>query len=199
MMSPLGHKSRIPLSILALLALLSLIGCGYRLTGSLDVSSPIYGKKVAIHVFANKSYRANAGAIITSALVDEFARRSGGRVVSEEAADLILSGNVLTYATSAVSYSAADTVREYRAVMTLESTLTEKATRRVIWKGVLSWGQDYPASTNIVAQQNNIAFQQISSAIQQSIALQQNSEEAAIREISLRLAQQIYDRVTSGF
>ena len=68
---------------------------------------------MAIPMFVNKSYRANIGAILTGSLVDEFALRTGGMVGPEETADLVLSGTVLTYTTSAVSYTAADRVREY--------------------------------------------------------------------------------------
>lgn len=154
-------------------------GCGYHMSGTPGLPPAVAGKKIAIPVFVNKSYRANAGAILTESLVDEFARRSGGLVASAESADLVLSGTVLTYTTSAVSYSAADKVKEYKAVMTVESTLAERTTRQVIWKGVLSWSQDYPTNTDI--------------------ALQQNCEEAAIREICRKVALQLYQKISQGF
>lgn len=137
------------------------------------------GKKTVIPIFANKSYRANIGAILTGSLVDEFARRSGGKVTDEESADLVLTGAVTTYSTSAVSFTAADTVKEYRAVMTVESSLAEKDSGKVIWKGVVTWGQDYPVNTDV--------------------AKQQNAEAAAIKEICSNLAQQIYHNISEGF
>lgn len=158
---------------------LLLTGCGYHLSATSGLPPAVAGKTAAIPIFANKSYRANVGAIMTGSLVDEFARRGGGGVVPEESADLLLTGTVLGYAASPVSYSAADTVKEYRAVMTVEATLTERDTRKVIWKGVLSWGQDYPVSADV--------------------ALQQNSEEAAIREISRQIALQLYQKISAGF
>lgn len=178
----------------ALVLLLS--GCGYHISGTRGLPPAVAGKKIAVSVFANKSYRANVGAILAGSVADEFARRSGGMVASEESADLVLTGTVLTYTTSAVSYSAADKVKEYRAAMTVEATLTEKSTRKVIWKGVLSWSQDYPATTDVVLRQNTIVFLQHSSA---NIALQQNSEEAAIREISRKVALQLYQNISEGF
>lgn len=173
-----------------------LTGCGYHLSNTSGLPPAVAGKKIAIPAFANKSYRANAGAILTASLVDEFARRSGGRVVSEERADLLLTGAVLSYTTSPASFGAADTVKEYKAVMTAEAALTERATRKVIWKGVLSLSQDYPANTNDIFRQSKIIFRQISSA---NIALQQNSEEAAIREISRKIALQLYQNISAGF
>ena len=166
-----------------------LTGCGYHLSATSGLPPAMVGKKIAIPVFINKSYRANVGAILTGSLVDEFARRSGGKVTSEESADLVLTGTVLSYATSAVSYTAADTVKEYRAVMTVESTLTEKGTRKVIWKGTLSWSQDYPANTTFTLQQGSV----------DTIALQQNSEETAIRELCKKIALQLYQNVSAGF
>ena len=164
---------------LFLIVWLLLTGCGYHLSATSGLPPAVAGKNLAIPMFTNKSYRANVGATLTESLVDEFARRSGGKVMSEELADLVLNGTVLTYATSPVSYSADDKVREYRAVMTVESTLIERNTRTVIWKGVLSWGQDYPANSDV--------------------GLQQNSEEAAIREICRKVAQQVYQKISEGF
>ena len=154
-------------------------GCGYQLSGTSTFSPAVAGKKVAIPMFGNKSYRSNVGAVLTESLVDEFARRSGGKVVATEAADLLLSGSVVSYTTSAVAYSADDRVKVYRAVLAAEAALTEKSTRKVIWKGTVSFDQDYPVNLDI--------------------ALQQNSEDAAIREICRKISQQVYQKISEGF
>jgi outer membrane lipopolysaccharide assembly protein LptE/RlpB len=194
------RMSRISLLSLLLPAVFSLGGCGYRLTSNPDLASPVSGKKIAVPVFANKSSRANVGAILTGSLVDEFARRSGGKVTSEKSAELILTGTVLSYSSTTVSYSAADKVREYKSLITVEATMTEKETSKVVWKGVISWDQTYPVNTNIAVRNSSIVFQNSTSTMLPSnIALQQNNEEAAIREICARLAQQIYQRVATGF
>lgn len=150
-------------------------------------------------MFSNKSYRANVGAILTASLVEEFARRSGGKVVGEDGADLLLTGTVLSYTSSADAYSANDRVKEYRATINVEATLTEKRTRNVVWKGTVSWSQDYPARYKVVSRRK-LVFLNITGAVQQTnVALQQNSEEAAIREICSKLAQQLYERISAGF
>jgi hypothetical protein len=117
-------------------------GCGYRMTAHPDHVSPVSGRKIAVEIFVNKSYRANLGAVMAGSLGETFALRSGGRVVSVEDADLVLSGAVLGYSSNPVSYTAADTVKEYRALVTVEALLTERLTRKVVWKGSLSWFQD---------------------------------------------------------
>jgi len=177
-------------------AVFSLFGCGYRLTSDPTLTSPVSGKNIAIPLFVNKSYRANVGAILTGSMVDEFARRTGGKVTPEKSADMVLTGTVLSYSSVPIAYSATDTIKEYRALITIEASLTEKNSQKVVWKGILSWSEDYPAVTNIFAQPRGMAFQNNSTA---NNALLQNSEDAAIREIGARLAQQVYERVSSGF
>jgi outer membrane lipopolysaccharide assembly protein LptE/RlpB len=171
------YLKSIPVLLMAATFLLG--GCGYRLTAHPDHASPVTGRKVAVEVFANRSYRANLGAIMAGSLTETFAARSGGNVAKPEDADLLLSGTVLRYSNNPVSYTAADTVKEYRALVTVEAVLTEKRTLKVVWKGDFSWFQDYPINADV--------------------ALQQNSEEAAIREACARLSLQIYERAASGF
>lgn len=162
-----------------LLSCCVLAGCGYQLAGRVGESRLVTGKRVSIPVFASKSYRPNLEVILTASLVDEAARRSGGLVMAEAEAQLLLTGTVLSYATLPVSYSAADTVRTYRSTIVVEAVLIEKESRKVLWKGVESQSQDYPANP--------------------AIALQQNSEEAAIREICRKLAEQLYQKITQDF
>jgi outer membrane lipopolysaccharide assembly protein LptE/RlpB len=169
---------------LALAACFFLNGCGYHLASGGGTSSLIAGKTVTIPMWRNKSYRPNLEAVLTGSLINEFALRSGGMVVAEETADLTLTGTIVSYVTTAVSYTAADQIREYRATMTVDAALAERKSQKVLWKGRLSASQDYPTTAN---------------SIPQHIALQQNSEEAALREISRRLAQQLYQKMTENF
>lgn len=160
-------------------------GCGYHLTGSTEAPSVITGKTIAIPMWRSKIFRPYLESVLTGSLVDEFALRSGGQVVGEEDADLVLTGTIISYSTVGVSYTAQDQVREYRATMTVDSTLTERRSQKVLWKGIISSSQDYPASIDVDAPNR--------------IALQQNSEEAALREISRKLALQLYQKVTEDF
>ncbi len=175
------------ITIYSLIVLLACVmgGCGYHLTGEGPVPTLTSGKTIAIPIWRSKSYRPNLEAVLTGALVDEFALRSGGKVVAEEDADLLLTGTILSYSTVAVSFTAADVVREYRATMTIDALLTEKRSQKVLWKGQLSAGQDYPA--NIDPTQVN------------RIAIQQDSEDAALREISRKIAQQLFQRMAENF
>jgi outer membrane lipopolysaccharide assembly protein LptE/RlpB len=171
---------------LALASLFLLGGCGYHLTSEAKTPSLMAGKTIAIPMWRSKSYRPNLEAILTGSLVDEFALRSGGKVVAEEdAAELLLTGTIVSYATIPMSYTAADQVREYRATMTVDATLAERRSQKVLWKGILSASQDYPANIDL-AQQNRIA-------------LQQDSESAALREISRKIAQLLFQKMSENF
>ena len=173
---------------LALCATCFLGGCGYHLSGTEETTSLIAGKTIAIPMWRSKIFRPFLESILTGSLVDEFALRSGGQVTGEEAADLVLTGTIVSYATVASSYTAQDQVREYRATMTIDAALTEKRSQKVLWKGTMSSSQDYPANpVGIDLNQQN------------RIALQQNNEETAVREICRKLSEQLYQKVTENF
>jgi len=163
-----------------LIVLAALCGCGYYPVRGTADPGPGTARGVHIPIFANKSYRPGLEAILTTSLAEAFAGRSGGMVVGEEAAELVLSGAVLSYSVVPVSYSAADRIREYRSILKVEATLTDRQSRKVLWKGELSGSQEYPANAA-------------------NVSLQQNSEEAAVREICRNLAEQIYEKTREDF
>lgn len=163
----------------ALLCCCFLCGCGYRLAGTKNEASSGAGKSIAIPVFGNKSYRPTLETILTESLIQEFALRTGGKVVNEDEADLLLTGTVTAYSATPVSYTAGDTIKEYRADVTVEATILERKDRKVVWKGVLVESQIYP--------------------IDADIALQINREQAALREISRKLALRLYQKIGGDF
>lgn len=153
-------------------------GCGYHHLGGGGSSS---GELDSVHIaiFANRSYRSGLETMATQSVVDEFARHSGGNAVDEATARFVLSGAVLSYAVAPVSYTAADRIAGYRATVKLAATLVERQTGKIVWKGEVAESQDYPARTDI--------------------ALQQNSEAAAIAEICIRLAEHLHEKMQEDF
>lgn len=164
-------------SLVILILSLCLGGCGYRLPNA-AVTPELSGKTVRIALFGNRTFKPNIEGILTNKLIDEFSLHSGTFVVSGDS-DFIITGEILSYGASAASYSAADIVREYRATMTVEAVLRRKETQQIIWKGSVSETQIYPANTNV--------------------AFQQNSEEAALRELARAVAQKLYHHIAQGF
>ncbi|OGU05563.1 MAG: hypothetical protein A2075_24030 [Geobacteraceae bacterium GWC2_58_44] len=164
-------------ALLVLLAVNLIGGCGYR---PVALRGPIAeANGVNVTLFANRSYRPGVEAILARDLVDEFALRSGGRVLPGGQARLELTGAVLSYANVPISYTALDTIKEYKAVLSVQAVLREQQTQKVLWKGDLSEEQSYPVNDNI--------------------ALQQNAEEAAIAKVSRRLSERIWQKIGERF
>jgi hypothetical protein len=156
-----------------------LAGCGYRFARQGGGAAVLIGKRIAIPVFANKSYRPNLEAILTESVIREVALRTGGKVVPVAEAELLLAGTVTSFGTYPVAYTSADKIKTYRARMTIDVTLMEMGSRKVLWKGGLAEGQDYPAES--------------------TISFQQNREQAAIAEIGRKLAQKLYRTVGEDY
>lgn len=175
-----GVFVRIALLIVLLTLISALIpGCGYHSIAQDGQAHFGEGATVSIPIFSNKTYKPNLENVLLNDLISEFAKRNGLRVVERDESDYTLSGEVLTYGKLAISYTGYDIVKEYKATMTISATLRKNSNQKVVWKGQLSWSEDFPASSDI--------------------AIQQNSEDAAIQVICRRLAQQLYLRINEDF
>lgn len=161
-----------------LLAGLVLSGCGYHTMMPARGELGRGDKTIEVAIFANRTYRPNIEAVITDSLIDELVRREGKQVVNA-GGELVLAGTVLSYGTAAVSYTATDTVKEYRATITVEAALRQVDNGKVLWKGTVSADTVFPANDDLV--------------------LQQNSEADAIRAICRKLARDIYLHTTEDF
>ena len=162
-------------SVLLLLSLLG--GCGYH---SVVARDPVSGANgVNVVMFANKSFRPGVEAVLARDLVDELALRTGGKVLSGDQAQLELTGAVLSYGSTAISYTALDAIREYKLSIKVDAALQDRQTRKVLWKGVLTEEQSYPVNANL--------------------ALQLNSEEAAAARICRRLSEEIWQKIGERF
>jgi outer membrane lipopolysaccharide assembly protein LptE/RlpB len=154
-------------------------GCGYHSIAQDGQKHFGEGATVRIPIFSNKTYKPDLENILLNDLIGEFAKRKGLRVTEREVSDYTLSGEVLTYGKGAISYTGYDIVKEYKATMTIAATLRKNSNQKVVWRGQLSWSQDLPASSDI--------------------AIQQNSEDAAIQVICQKLAQQLYLKINEDF
>lgn len=174
-----------------LLAATFVNGCGYRLAGT-SASSDVDGKAMAVPIFANTTHRPNLETVVTAALREEIAGH-GGKTATENA-DLTLHGTITDYSALAVSYTAEDRIREYRATLTVAVTVRERD-GAVLWKGVETATQDYPV---VEFPLNNPAVAERVEP-QNRTALQQNSEDAAIRELARKIARHVYQRMHERF
>ncbi len=161
------------------ITLVLLAGCGYHSLRKDSYSPADAINSTHIRLFENRSYRAGLDTSLAKALMDEYAKHSGGLLSAENNAQLVLSGLVLSYATAPVSYTAADKIREYRATMMVTAVLQQRKTMGVLWKAELLQEQIFPANADI--------------------ALQQNAENAAIQELCRKLALEMWRKIHEKF
>jgi len=164
--------------LVALVALL-LSACGYRLQGGAD-TLPGDVRSLYVELFSNDSYEPYLENFITNEVVGRFARHDRLEIVEQPfRAEGILGGRIIAYSNNALSYDSDDNIAEYRSKMTVEATLRRVDNGEVLWKGSVVWQEDYSANGDIV--------------------LQNDLEQAAIKEISQRLADELFSHMIDNF
>ncbi len=128
---------------LASLACLALFGCGYQfrvegagptIGGAEVTSSPTSPPpRLLIQALENKSFEPNLETRYTNYLRHEFSSGSGAQIVSEtEAADFVLSGQILSVTLPTLSFSQTTTL-ESRAEVVVIVKVEETRTQRLVW------------------------------------------------------------------
>ncbi len=170
-----------PARLAAILVLTGLLaGCGYQLPGRTGTKLPAEVRTIHVQMFENRTYRPFLEFDLANFVIGRLARSRLLRLVDHrEAADAVLNGSIVLYETVPISYDRQDQIREYRSRMSVEAVLRHAADGRVLWKGVVSWAEEYPSSMDKNVQEIN--------------------ELAAIRVISQRLAEEIYTRMVDDF
>ncbi len=149
-------------------------GCGYRFTA--DSGSRLSSnQKVWVAYFENNTVYTNASVVLKRAFFDQFASMRGilpaGRPADGE---LLVEGRITGYVNTILSYTAADTAKEYRLTITSEVTVRRASSgkdSKPLWKGTVSAWQDYPVGA--------------------TVELQRSSEDAALSAASGKLAQKV--------
>ena len=164
----------------ALAALIFTSGCGYHLKG-MGSSLPEEYKTIAILPVVNKSFQADLGPLLDSAIAEEFSRTQRLEVVSESEADLVLKTSILKYSDTPSSFSATDQARDYRVQVIIDSLLTDREGSSTVWKGKgLKEMSDY-----------SVTPAEISGA--------ESSRRTAKEELVAELAELIHDSIFEGF
>jgi len=115
------------------LSFLVLAGCGY---GFAPQGEHIDRRISNIYVepFGNKTAEAEIENFMRNAFIDQIIQGKRFKTVPEiDQADAIISGNVLTLATGTLSYRNTVLAAEERMYVTMEASLREKATGKIIW------------------------------------------------------------------
>jgi len=156
-------------------------GCGYRLSGGEGDRLPEGVRIVYIAMFENRTSEPFLENLVTNAVIRRFSRALNVEVVEDpKAAQALLGGTVTSYQSIASAYSGReDNIAEYSSSITCQAVLRSVEDNRVLWKGSVNWRQEYRAS-----------FER---------GLEESGEALAQEEISVRLADELFSRVTSDF
>ncbi len=150
-----------------------MIGCAYKFSGGGEFPGKI--TKISVNVFENRSSETGLENVITNDLIFEITRNNKVSVTNEEKAEAVLSG-ILTAAIDTISHSAPI---ERRITVSADLKLAEK-NKGVIWSA-------NGVSANETYRVNN--------AVETTNAEKNN----AIGVLSKRLAEDVYNRLSSDF
>ena len=142
---------------LACLALL--VGCGYQFrvegagptigsttTASSSTSPP---PRLIVRTLENKSFEPNLETRYTNYLRHEFSSGSGAQIVTDtEAADLVLSGKILSVSVPTLSFSQTTTL-ESRAEVVVIVKVEETRTNRLVWAQMAKGTSEFYVTSDI--------------------------------------------------
>ncbi|MBA5867946.1 MAG: hypothetical protein GDA67_14730 [Nitrospira sp. CR1.3] len=147
---------RASLASLACLALLT--GCGYQfrvegagptIGGASSAAPATPPPRVIIRTLENKTFEPNLEARFTNYLRHEFSSGSGAQVVPEsEAADLVLSGQILSVVLPTLSFTQTTTL-ESRTEVVVAVKVEETRTKRVVWTQTAKGASEFFITTDL--------------------------------------------------
>jgi lipopolysaccharide assembly LptE-like protein len=141
------------------LSLALLGGCGYQFRvegagptiGSATETSPSTSPapRLVVRTLENKSFEPNLESRYTNYLRHEFSSGSGAQVVPEsEAADLVLSGQILSVILPSLSFTQTTTL-ESRAEVVVVVKVEETRTHRVVWAQMAKGASEFFVTTDL--------------------------------------------------
>ena len=139
-------------TLVSALIAVTLTACGYQfrvggagptIGGAPATTSTEPPPRLAIKTLINNSFEPNLEARYTNYFRDEFSNGSGAHVVSEsEAADLVLSGQILSVSVPTLSFSQTATL-ESRAEVVVLVRVEEVRSGRVVWTQLAKGGSEF--------------------------------------------------------
>jgi hypothetical protein len=120
-----------------LLLLISLLNlqCGYRLAGR-GRNLPATAQTIAIPEFKNETSRYQAGQFVTTAIREEFIKRSRLRLsASIDKADLILEGRISAFKTEPISSTNRGAANLYEVRITINVRLIDTKKNELFYEG----------------------------------------------------------------
>lgn len=144
---------RTPLSAIGCLTVMTLLtACGYQfrvegagptIGGASATASQEPPPRLIIRTLINSSFEPNVETRYTNYLREEFSAGSGAQVVSDsEAADLVLSGQILSVIVPTLSFSSTATLESRTEVVVL-ARVEDARSRKVVWSQVVKGASEF--------------------------------------------------------
>lgn len=166
-------------SVLFLVLLFCLLGCGYHFPGQ-SGTLPGNVEKIYISLFENKTSEPSLENTLTNRISEVFSRNNYiSQVEKRDEAEALLQGTIRSYTSRALSYDSDDDIGKYRATIVVDVVLKKILDEETLWTGTVNWSEDYSSSSD----KNN----------------QQDLEQSAIDEMTLRLAEEILYELLDDF
>ncbi|MBI5673523.1 MAG: hypothetical protein HZC50_09850 [Nitrospirae bacterium] len=144
---------RTPLSAIGCLTVMTLLtACGYQfrvegagptIGGASATASQEPPPRLIIRTLLNNSFEPNVEMRYTNYLREEFSAGSGAQVVSDsEAADLVLTGQILSVMVPTLSFSSTATLESRTEVVVL-ARVEDVRSRKVVWSQVVKGASEF--------------------------------------------------------
>jgi hypothetical protein len=138
---------------------LSLSACGYQfrvegagptIGGAAATSSPTSPPpRLIVRTLENKSFEPNLETRYTNYLRHEFSSGSGAQIVTDtEAADLVLSGQILSVSVPTLSFSQTTTL-ESRTEVVVIVKVEETRTKRLVWEQAAKGASEFYVTSDL--------------------------------------------------
>ncbi len=143
---------RAPALLLGGLLVLGLAGCaGYRVGPTNGVAAG--EKSVQVNFFRNQTLEPRLVEAVNSALRKNIQRDGTYRLNTRDEGDIVISGEIVRFNRSPLSFQAADiiTVRDYTLLLTAKITATERSSGKVIMQREVTGRTTIRAGTDLAS------------------------------------------------
>lgn len=153
--------------------------CGYRFSGSGPYPEGV--NYIFIEVIENRTSKIGVERIVTNQLIVEFSKRRENSLVGKrDEADAVLKGSINTIRTQTISRVGSDAANEREVRMKIDLKLIKNDGGSVIWAA------------------NNLAGREAYDVANSKVETDRN-EEGAIRRLSERISERVFNRLTDNF
>lgn len=123
---------------------LLLPGCGYHVPGADGQWAGQEGRTLHVELFVNRTSEPYLDTVLTDEISAQMARsRLVELTAQRNSAELILTGAITSFSSSASGYNPEDRISDYQAQMTATAQLVRRSDNAVLWQGTLSRSETF--------------------------------------------------------